>query len=105
MGRPSRLAGIAFPVAVQVIADLAVCIMQPHEIVRGALLGLKAGDIVTVRVVEVDRDLRRIALTMKLDAPAAAARPACCRSSKTARIPAKTCPLTPSAKTRRMRPQ
>ena len=36
---------------------------------------MKTGDIVRVRVVEVDMARSRIALTMKLDAPAACAAP------------------------------
>ena len=40
-------------------------IKDPHEVV-------KAGDVVKVRVVEVDAKRKRIALTMKLQGPAAA---------------------------------
>src|SRR6185312_8847831 len=43
-------------------------VKDPREVV-------KAGDIVKVKVLEVDLQRRRIALTMKLDTPAPAARP------------------------------
>jgi uncharacterized protein len=44
--------------------------MMSHKFVKDPRELVKAGDVVKVKVLEVDLQRRRVALTMKLDAPA-----------------------------------
>jgi uncharacterized protein len=48
--------------------------MLSHKFIKDPREVVKAGDVVKVKVLEVDVARKRIALTMKLDAPAPAAR-------------------------------
>jgi uncharacterized protein len=55
----------AYPVVERILADL-----QSNKFVRDPREVVKAGDVVKVKVLEVDAKRRRVALSMKLDAPA-----------------------------------
>jgi uncharacterized protein len=69
-GTVTNVAAFGAFVDVGVHQDGLVHVSQlAHRFVRDAREVVKAGDIVKVRVVEVDAARKRIALTMKLDAP------------------------------------